>query len=57
MIHLLANQRVVAPKDYQPPPAHNIVNLNKWSERDALGSEPYGGATSSSSDDDLSLYQ
>ena len=56
MIHLLAHQRVVAPRDYQPPSAHNIVNVNKWSERDALGSEPDGGATSSS-DDDLSLYQ
>ena len=56
MIHLLANKRVVAPKDYQSPSAHNIVNVNKWSERDALGSEPYGGAISSSSDDDLSLY-
>jgi hypothetical protein len=55
MIHLLANKRVVAPKDYQSPSAHNIVNVNKWSERDAQGSEPYGGA-SSSSDDDLSLY-
>ena len=56
MIKQLSIQRGCAPKDYQQPPANNIVNVNKWSDRDAYyqSSKPYGEANSS--DDDLKLY-